>query len=136
MKQNTKLISMLVVLGLSGCAADSENKLTVMESELDQVQQENERLAELNRELATSNTEIQSANAVAIADANARANATRAGDDLLPPNAKPGECYARILIPEKYEMTTSRMLKSAATERVEIIPATYTMVDKRVLVKE
>ncbi len=78
---------------------------------------------------------------------------------LLPPNAKPGECYARIwippkfktvtekvlargegerleIIPAKYETTTERILVREETERLEVIPATYKTVTERVLVKE
>ena len=57
---------------------------------------------------------------------------------LLPPqNAVPGECYARVLIPPKYETKSKRVLKQDAYTRQEIVkPAQYSWQDKRVLVKE
>jgi hypothetical protein len=55
---------------------------------------------------------------------------------LLPPNAKPGECYARVFVPPTYETTTETLLKKAVSEKIEIIPATYKMVEKKVLVGE
>ena len=58
------------------------------------------------------------------------------GGELLPPNAKPGECYARVFVPPTYNTVTETLLKKAASERVEIIPAKYEMVDETVLVKE
>lgn len=47
------------------------------------------------------------------------------GAELLPPNAKPGECYARIFVPPTYRPETEQVLKRDASERVEIIPARY-----------
>ncbi len=55
--------------------------------------------------------------------------------DLYPPNARPGECYARMLIPGESRTITEKVLKKEASERVEIVPATYKTVTKRVLVK-
>lgn len=55
--------------------------------------------------------------------------------DLYPPNARPGECYARMLIPGESRTITEKVVKKEASERVEIIPATYKTVTKRVLVK-
>lgn len=54
----------------------------------------------------------------------------------LPPNAKPGECYARIMIPEQYKTTTERVLAKDASERIETVPAVYRSVQERVLVQE
>ncbi len=58
-----------------------------------------------------------------------------ASGDLYPPNARPGECYARMLIPAEYRTVTEKVLKREASEKVAIIPATYKTVTKRVLVK-
>lgn len=57
-------------------------------------------------------------------------------DDLLPPNATPGQCYARIWIPPKFETTTETVETKPAGERLEVIPASYETVTERVLVKE
>ncbi|RKZ38461.1 MAG: hypothetical protein DRQ49_14255 [Gammaproteobacteria bacterium] len=63
---------------------------------------------------------------------------TSSSNALLPPsNAVPGECYARVLIPPKYETKSKSVLKQAAYTRQEIVrPAQYGWQDKRVLVKE
>jgi len=55
---------------------------------------------------------------------------------LLPPQAKPGECYARVSLPPTYRTVTEEVLKRGSSERVEIIPAKYEWVRERVLVKE
>lgn len=78
---------------------------------------------------------------------------------LLPPNPKAGECYARVVIPAKYEnkqqtIKTSpersviktlparyewveeQVMTKESYEKLEVIPATYKMVDEKVLVAE
>ena len=48
--------------------------------------------------------------------------------------AKPGECYAQVAIPPKFETRTERRLKAPAREQVRIIPAEYRWVEERVLI--
>jgi len=54
----------------------------------------------------------------------------------LPPNAAPGECYARVLVPPKYEMDTETVTVREASERIELEDARYQWVEERVKVKE
>ncbi len=61
---------------------------------------------------------------------------TQTGEPNLPPNAKPGECYARVFIPPKYETATKQVLKQAADEKVQLVPAQFQWAEERVLVKE
>lgn len=56
--------------------------------------------------------------------------------DLLPPDAKPGQCFTRLWVGPQYNTVNERVLIEEETERVEIIPAKYETVKKRVLVKE
>jgi len=55
---------------------------------------------------------------------------------LFPPNARPGECYARVFIPAVYHTVSERVLKRDATERIEIVPEKYEFIDQRVLISE
>ena len=55
---------------------------------------------------------------------------------LLPPNAKAGECYARVFVPPTYKNETAQVITREASERVEIIPARYEKVTEQVLVRE
>lgn len=57
-------------------------------------------------------------------------------EDMLPPSAKAGECYARTYQPPVYESRSVERLKTAAAERIEVVPARYEMVEQQVLVKE
>lgn len=62
--------------------------------------------------------------------------AANAATSLYPPNAKPGECYARVLTPATYKNTSERVLAKAAGESIDVIPAKYQTVSERVLVRE
>ncbi|MDO6460572.1 peptidoglycan-binding domain-containing protein [Granulosicoccaceae sp. 1_MG-2023] len=59
-----------------------------------------------------------------------------AGNEMLPPNAKPGECYTRVWVEPQYRTVTERVRVSDASERIEVVPAKYAKVKKRVLVEE
>ena len=133
----TKISTLVAALTLVGCATDPGSQLTKVQDELSQIQEKNtllqaevdrstsdlQRLTELNKQLQTSGVATSSMG-------------SSSGGDLLPPNAKTGECYARVLTPAVYQTDTKEVLKKGADYRIEIIPATYEYVTESVLVKE
>jgi len=50
---------------------------------------------------------------------------TYAEVSLVPPNAKAGECYAKVVIPAKYKAVEEKVLIQEASEKISIIPAKY-----------
>lgn len=56
-------------------------------------------------------------------------------DLILPPNAKPGECYVKLFVPEQYETKEIKQLVKDAETKIEIVPATYKTVSENILVK-
>lgn len=56
--------------------------------------------------------------------------------DKSPSNAKPGECYAKVVRPAQFRTETTRKLVKEASERIETVPAKYEIVKEKVLVKE
>jgi len=54
----------------------------------------------------------------------------------LPANAKPGDCFAKVIIPAEYKTVTERHMVQEASERLEVIPAQYKWVEERVMIKE
>jgi hypothetical protein len=54
----------------------------------------------------------------------------------LPPNPKAGECYARVVVPPRYETVTEQVVKRAPSTRIEVVPATYETVTETVTVRE
>lgn len=55
---------------------------------------------------------------------------------LLPKEANPGECFARVFDPPRYETRTMQVLSRQASERVETIPAKFEVVEEKILVRE
>ncbi len=66
------------------------------------------------------------------------AGAAEVQDDasLFPPNAEPGKCYAKVMIPAKFKTVTEELIKKEAAEKITIIPAQWEWVEEKVLVKE
>jgi len=56
--------------------------------------------------------------------------------EVLPPDAKPGECWVKVFVPEQYEATKETVCVRAASERLEMIPAQYEWVEETILVKD
>lgn len=54
----------------------------------------------------------------------------------MPPNADPGECFARVLIPETTEIVTEQVVDRPESTEINVIPAQYETVTEQVLVKE
>lgn len=51
------------------------------------------------------------------------------------PNAKPGQCFAKVLIPAKYETVTEKVMTREASNKIEITPAKYQIVEENVEIK-
>jgi hypothetical protein len=52
-----------------------------------------------------------------------------------PPNAKPGECWAKCVTKPKYENYTEQVLVKEASKRVEVVPGTYETATEQVMVR-
>lgn len=55
---------------------------------------------------------------------------------LLPPNAKPNHCYARVVVPAVYETEIETVMVSEGSEEVTVLPAQYETVTEQVVVEE
>jgi hypothetical protein len=53
----------------------------------------------------------------------------------IPPEALPGECYAKVFIPPQYQTVTENRLLKEASVRVEVVPAQYEWVEEQVMVE-
>lgn len=56
--------------------------------------------------------------------------------NLLPPDAKPGDCFVRVYVPPQFENREEKICVREASERLEVIPAQYDWVEEQVVVKE
>lgn len=111
---------------LGGCTStqpkdDLASRLATAEQENSQLRSS---VAELEQSVATRDQRIASM------------QGGGASGSLLPPAAKPGECYARAFVEPQYKPVSKTVLKREASERVETTPARYEWVEQRVLAQE
>jgi hypothetical protein len=135
---------------LFGCAASSSNtmagkyesKLNEKDKTIDKLRSDNtekEKIIDVyKKELKLSNE-----SAAALEQRAREAEASRTGmktsdseSSLFPPDAKAGECWARVFIAPTYRTVSEQVLKHGESERLELIPAQYGWEEKSVLVKE
>lgn len=124
------VIALLAVM--VGCATNGggntmnsyEAMLSEKNKEIEQLRSQNQeqkgKIELYDKELAMSNREA----------------AKPTDSSLFPPDAQPGECWARVFIPPTYLTKSEQVLVRGNSERLELIPAKYTSVDEKVLVKE
>jgi hypothetical protein len=79
---------------------------------------------------------LAAASAVAVSGAACAQFDTVAIDAGYPADARPGQCFARVLIPEVAQVVAEQVVDQAERTEIRIIPAEYTMVDEQVMIKE
>ncbi len=130
---NPKILGTSVLaLAISGCAAmDPETDIYQLRTKLEAEQSEKRALQSsydsLQNKLQTQSSTLD--------QRSAELEQARKGQ-LFPPNAKAGECYARVFIPPQYKTTTKTVLRRPSTERIEVTEPRYELAEERVLVKE
>ena len=122
-----KLSTLSLAVLLAACSANDPKSSMYSAEELEKM---NKELVEREKQVSMREAQAQ--------DALARANANTANgeDELLPPNAKTGECYARVWVEPTYQNYTETLLVKEASEKVDVIPAKYETVKETVLVQE
>ena len=123
------------VLAFIGCAHSGSHEVGDLQSQLKQKDQKIKTLETSNQDKDMLLEQYQ-ARLNEQSGGATEASMSASGDMLLPPKAKPGECYARVFIPPAYRTSTEKALMRGAAERLEVIPARYEWVEKRVLVTE
>jgi len=137
-KTSKNVLGVLLLAGalaFSGCAHRGSQEVSDLQSQLNQKDQEIKTLQSSNQEKDML-LEQYEAKLGDQSSSAAEASQPAPGDMLLPPEAKPGECYARVFIPPTYRTSTEKVLMSEASERLDVIPAEYEWVEKKVLVTE
>ena len=56
--------------------------------------------------------------------------------NTLPSAAKPGECYAKVMVPAAYRTETQKVVVRVASEKINVVPAEYKTVNEKVLVSD
>ena len=136
MKTYTQVVVCSIgAMALAGCSSTGSGTSTAVTTGSDA---RDARIAEQQREIQTLEEAVRARDASLAAAQSDRAptSYSSTSGELLPPNAKPGECFARVLVPAKYETENVRVLSRQAAETINVIPAKYKTVQKKVLVQE
>lgn len=143
--RKTALRFIVLFLGLAflGCTqhrvstdvAQLQKELMAKENKLSALEQSNQRQAETISEYQMRLDEQARLESEARMMSEASAQKSLTQSPLLPPDAKPGECFARVLVPAEYRTVAEQRLKLGASERIETIPAKYEWVEEKVLVR-
>lgn len=64
------------------------------------------------------------------------ATAQQVDNTQILPDAKPGECYAKVITPAQFTTRSEEIVVQEASERIETIDAQYERVDQTIVVKE
>ena len=56
--------------------------------------------------------------------------------ELPPGNPLPGECFARVIVPAQYEISTEQVVLRQSSEEITKVPGRYETVTEQVLVQE
>lgn len=127
------LIALLALM--VGCATNgASNTMNSYEAMLSEKDKEIEQLRSQNQE-QKDKIELYDKE-LAMSNRKAATPAEDSQDSLFPPDAQPGECWARVFIPPTYQTKSEQVLVRGSSERLEVIPAKYTLVEEKVLVKE
>ncbi len=123
-------VSIGLVLGITGCSQknDLSDRLLQKDREIQRLSQQVKAKEEKISFLETSMNKYDAK--------KTKVDEIDDSTSLVPPNAKPGECYAKVLVPAKYENKPISRLVKEAQSKIEIVPATYKTVEKRLVVKE
>ncbi|MDF1764473.1 MAG: peptidoglycan-binding protein [Oleibacter sp.] len=126
------LAASAIALLITGCASQetvetSGTDVEEMRASLAQLEEQNQQLREQLGQTPSSEPAAATQSSTTYA-----ANAS----DMLPPNAMPGHCYARVAIPEVYETEIQQVVIQEATEVLTVEEANYETVEEQVLVKE
>jgi len=121
------IVAALLAVGFSGCAEKASCNTSVAQvTKAKVVDNRDGEIARLQAQLAAAKN----------APARVVTKTVAGPNDLYPPNAEPGKCYARVLTPAKYEVKTEKVLASEASERVSVVPAKYGYKTEKLLAKE
>ncbi|MBT8085270.1 MAG: hypothetical protein HKN35_07080 [Woeseia sp.] len=128
----------LITLCVGGCAsapwdstnAANQNAAAELESQKTELARKDEALRALRLQLEAQSALLKETEALA------QTNAGRDNGGLIPPDPKPGECYARVIVYPQYATVAELKVKKEASERIEIIPARYETAPEKVLIKE
>lgn len=121
--------------GLTGTGSKSDSSVAAeIAAQKDALARKEAALEQLRIELEAERAQLSQLGEQGAADS--MTVSANDNSSLIPPEPKPGECYARVLVYPQYATIAEPKLKKEAGDRIEITPARYETVYEDVLVKE
>lgn len=127
----------LVLAGCAGVPADGPvgNEAAASAQSMEQIALQRAELAEQRAELARREAALEQKLSTLEAQMSSAPEPGSVVSGLMPANPKPGECYAQVIVPAKFETVVKEVVRQEATERIETIPAVFRQATKTVMVK-
>ncbi|MCF6293572.1 MAG: peptidoglycan-binding protein [Robiginitomaculum sp.] len=116
----------------SSVSSAESARIADLERQLNAARSQN---SSLSTQVTTLRTEVSSSSSSSYASSNASYDSIAASAGY-PPNARAGQCFSRILIPEITETTTEQVIDQPMSTELRIIGATYEFVQEQILIKE
>lgn len=73
---------------------------------------------------------------IAVALGSSAVTAAEGDASTTLPNAKAGECYAKVIVPAQYKTETQEVVVKEASEKINVIPPKYEWATEKVLIKD
>ncbi len=134
----------MVAVTFSGCATkdvevaklqkELESKSSTLEMKQQEVEQKESEIQKLKEALKSTKAKAQTVQSETAATSKTDASASQ-DISLTPPNAKVGECYAKVLIPAKYETKTEKKLLKDKVEKISVTKPKFKEVKYKILDK-
>ena len=132
MKKFVLVTAISSIVLMSGCASTNEQGAGIEQEYQAELDARNKEIENLKQKLTDSEQQA-SASTASIASSQQKSSSASASDNLLPPNAKAGQCFARVYTPPTYRTDNESVLKAEAYDVVTIIPAVYDVEKKTVM---
>ena len=135
MKKLMLVTAVSTIALMSGCASTGEQSSGVQQDYESELNARNKEIETLKQQLgerqgkATSSASMDSQQAT-------HSSASVNSSDLLPPNAKAGQCFARVYTPPTYRTESESVLKADGYDVMEITPAIYGNENQTVMTEE
>ncbi len=143
----TPIALVVATLLASGCAtttsvtkesrlqAELEQRQAALENRAAQLDSQAKQLSQKETDLKQKEMELQNKALASQKTVTDDFSPVTQQSDLLPPDAKKGECFARVWQPARYKTITEKVLVKAEDEKITVIPAKYQWKDKVIEIK-
>ncbi len=108
-------------------------RIAELERQLNSARSQN---SSLSTRVSNLQSEVSSARAAVSSTSASSSYDSVASSAGYPPNARAGQCFSRVLIPEITMTSAEEVIDQPVATEIRVIPATYDFVDQQIMIKE